>query len=306
MVARMPKRQPVKLDIKTAVNADQLATEFGEVPETPEQRRKALREMQQSAMAYQNAIAAHDAREEQRMRMLSQRAKNPGNMLTMADLMGGIDLSGPPLSRADVLQGMDMGAMGSGGGYGGMLTEEFPTNKVDDYLMEEMYNQSAKQQPRRPVQRQPQRQALTETKPLRSSDIYRSDGSGRKVTEPGVSDHLVGRATKENWKVKRYIGETRSGNEVAVWRVENVLTGSKIDMLFRLEGVASRVAMYLNESGDNNDPRAVSLVNTYQRRDKLLKEARALEKDASGKPMKSERLRQIRAEINQLDYKLGV
>jgi hypothetical protein len=281
MVGRMPKRQPANFGIKQAVNADQLATEFGAVPETPEQRRKSIQEAQQNAMAIQSAIAAHDDREVRRMYELSRRAKNPGNMLTLSDLMGGIDMAGPPLSRADVLQGMDMG---NGGGTQ-RLTEEFPTSKVDDYLMEELYNPT----PQRQVQ--PIRQSLTERRPVQSQP--------RPQQRPQPT-------TAENWRVKRYIGETRSGNEVHVWRVENVKTGSKLENLFRLDSVASRIAMYLNESGDNNDPRAVSLCNTYKRRDQLLKEARMLEKSAEGKPMKSERLRQIRAEINQLDYKLGV
>lgn len=285
MVGR--KRQPV-------VDVDQLANEFGATPETPEQRKRALQEAQSNSMAIQNAIAAHDAREENRMRLLSRRAQNPGNMLTMKDLMG--DMSGPSLSRHDVLQGMETGGQTYSNG---MLTEEFPTSH-DNYLMEELYNKPpAPKQIRQPVQpaRQPQRQQLTEQKPIRASDIYRSDGSGRKVTQP---------VSSENWKLKRYIGETRSGNEIYIWRVENVKTGSKLETLFRLEGVASRIAMYLNESGDVNDPRALGLVNAYQKRDKLLKEARVLEKDAAGKPMKSDRLKQIRAEINQLDYKLGV
>lgn len=294
MVGRMPKRQSTEFGIPKNINADQLATEFGDVPETPEQRKQSLRAAQQSSMNLQSAIAEHDAREERRMRALSERAKNPGNMLSWKDLMGGIDMSGPQLSRAEVMQGMEMG------GGGGFLTEQFPTSKVDDYLMEELYQQPQRQpvrqqQVRQPIQQTVQqpvrplsqtmnnRQPLIEQKPIRSSTM-----------------------TNEKWKIKRYIGETRSGNEVAVWRVENVKTGSKLETLFRLEGIATRVSMYLNESGDVNDPRAIGLINTYQRRDKLLKEARLLEKSADGKPMKSERLRQIRAEINQLDYKLGV
>jgi hypothetical protein len=91
-----------------------------------------------------------------------------------------------------------------------------------------------------------------------------------------------------------------------VWKVENPRTGTKLDTLFRVEGVANRVALLLNETGDLNDPRVVGLVGAYNKRDKLLKEARALQKSADGKPMKSDRLRQIQAEINQLDYRLGI
>jgi hypothetical protein len=215
--------------------------------------------------------------------------------MSLRDLAVGLD-GMPPLSVSDVML-PDVPAPGSHQ----FLTEEFPTNH-DDMIMEDLYRPEP-QVRQRPVQ--PNRQILQETKPIRSSDIYRSDGSGRKVTEPArprVREAIAG----ENWRVKRYLGETRSGNEVHVWRVENAKTGSKLQTLFRLEGVATRIVLALNESGDINDPRAVSLVNAYEKRDRLLKEARALERSADGKAMKSERLRQIRAEINQLDYKLGV
>lgn len=262
MVGRMPKK----------VQADQLASEYADVPESPEQRRRRLSQAQQTAMTAQSRIAEHDAREEARMYALSRRAKQ--QMLSLEDLMGGD--SGPALSRQDVmLPDMQTGQQ--------FLTEDFPTNH-DDVIMEEMYRP-----PTRPI-RQPQqqparpRQQLTEQRPIRSS-------------EPAVS---------ENWRAKRYLGETRSGAEVQVWKVENTKTGSSLRNLFRIEGVASRIAMMLNESGDINDPRVISLAGAYEKRDKLLKEARQLEREAEGKPMKTQRLRQIRAEINQLDYRLGV
>jgi hypothetical protein len=243
------------------------------VVQTTETMAQRIAQGQQKAMIAQSRIAEHDAREERRMIELSRRAKS--NMLTMQDLMGGLDSWQPPLSRADVtLPGMS----------GQRLTEEFPTQH-DNILMEEMYAaRQRKSQPAQPVQRQALREQVQQ-----------------------VKQSFVGRTVSGNhWVVKKFLGETRGGDTVPVWRVQNKMTGTAFDKLFRIEGVASRVAALLNESGDRSDPRIISLVSAYDKRDKLLKEARLLERSAEGKAMKTERLRAIRAEINQLDYRLGI
>lgn len=273
MVGRMPKRR---------VSADEIANQFsvGEGSETPEQKRtriaQAIQNTQSLVGDIQNGgrMTRQDARDDMVMRKAHRLAKgflNEG--LSLNDLAAGID-GMPGLSMADVMLPDVQMPSGMSNQF---LTEEFPTNH-DNVIMEELY-----QPPRPPVQ--PTRQQ----RPIRE----------QVAQQPS-------RETRDNWRVKRYLGETRGGNEVQVWRVENAKTGNKLPNLFRLEGVASRISLHLNESGDPNDPRVLSLVNAYEKRDKLLKEARQLEKSADGKQMKSERLRQIRAEINQLDYKLGV
>jgi len=260
-------------------------------PETPEQRRARLQTGQQNAAAFQSRLAEFDAREDQRMRRLSQRGST--NMLTMNDLMG--DMGGVPLSRSDVmLPGMNDGQQ--------FLTEEFPTNH-DDMIMEDMY----RNQQRRPIQQytqEPAKRVTASPEPIRGPhENTRQMLTENKPIRPPIHEAIQ---TSENWKVKQYLGETRNGTEVEVWKVENVKTKSSLRNLFRLESVASRIAICLNESGDSNDPRVVSLVNAYEKRDKLIKEARALEQSANGKAMKTDRLRELRAQINQLDYRLGV
>ena len=285
MVGRMPKR---------SVQADEIATRFSldePAAETPEQKQRRVAQAiheTQSLVGDINSgsrVTRQIARDNMVMRKAYRRALQES--MSLNDLAMGLDRM-PGLSTADVML-PDFQLPGPGQQF---LTEEFPTNH-DDMIMEDLYQpQPQRQLVRQQPIRAPQRQALTEQRPASS--------------RPAVRSALDLEPTRELWKAKRYLGETRSGSEVHVWRVENTKTGSKLQNLFRIEGVASRIALMLNESGDLNDPRVVSLANAYEKRDKLLKEARLLERSADGKPMKNERLRQIRAEINQLDYKLGV
>jgi hypothetical protein len=283
MVGRMPKRSVQTDEIATRFSADEPG------PETPAQKQQRIAQAIQDTQSLVgdinsgSRITRQIAKDDMVMRKAYRRAVQESMSLNdLAVGLGGL----PGLSVSDVML-PDFELPGPGQQF---LTEEFPTNH-DDMIMEDLY------QPKRPVRqvqqqpiRGPQRQPLTE----------------RSVQPRPAVRNALDLEARELWKVKRYLGETRSGNEVHVWRVENTKTGSKLQNLFRLEGVASRIALMLNESGDLNDPRVVSLANSYEKRDKLLKEARLLERSADGKVMKSERLRQIRAEINQLDYKLGV
>jgi hypothetical protein len=150
------------------------------------------------------------------------------------------------------------------------------------------------------VPQTPRRQKfLTENMP---TDQKQGPQRSRQV----LAENVPAKKTAPAWTVQSYLGETRSGNTIPVWKVSNLKSGRSIDKLFRIEEIAHKVARFINESSDPGDPRAVSLIAAYDKRDKLLKEARLLEKDAAGKPMKTERLRSLRAEINQLEYRLGI
>jgi hypothetical protein len=149
-----------------------------------------------------------------------------------------------------------------------LLTEEFPTSH-DTAIMQEIYNGP---------------------KPSRSRPLT-------ETTRP---------ARHPSWTVKKFLGETRGGTTVAVWKVQNSDSGIAFDKLFRIESVAFRIASLLNESNNIGDPRVVSVLRDYDKRDKLLKEARVLERETGDKPMKQSRLRAVRAEIASLDYKLGI
>lgn len=159
-------------------------------------------------------------------------------------------------------------------------------------------------------QRQPQRQApLTEAMP-NSMDGFDFDMPQRTpdrqfLVEDDVAPAPAPRRTVD-WVVKNFVGETRGGAQVPVWKVINPKNGFSHQTLFRIEEVANKIAAILNETGNANDPRVVSIVNAYTKRDKLLKEARVLEKESAGKPIKSERLRQLKAEIATIDYRLGI
>ncbi len=275
-----------------------------ESPETPQQRQARIAKAVQNAQALTEGIKSRapntvrDARDDQVMRKAYRRAVS--DKMSFSDLAAG--LGHPGLTTRDAML-PDMAPLGNGVMEGReFLTEEFPTNH-DDMIMEDLYSQQPIRQPRQPGApqqpiRQPQqpirqqRQVLTEERP-----------ATQRRPELNLRQAV---ATAENWRIKRYLGETRSGTEVHVWKVENTKTGNSLRNLFRIEGVASRIAMILNETGDASDPRIVSLINAYEKRDKLIKEARALEKSADGKEMKTDRLRALRAEINQLDYRLGV
>jgi hypothetical protein len=263
---------------------------------TPEiDRRKLLEESHWSAQSKVDAVRSAGLNQGHGALQIREKLQNRGLYLSMNDLMG-MPSRGPTLDRADVFQGMETGMEQSG-----MLTEDFPTQH-DNIIMEDLYAQPQRQQRPQPralppqqrqqqPQQQPQRQALRETI---------MGGTRETVMRQPPA------AVQPPWRVKAYLGETRGGNQIPIWKVANAKTGSEIDKMFRIESIAARVAGLLNESGDINDPRALSLISVYDKRDRLLKEARLLEKTADGKPMKTERLNAIRAEINQLDYRLGI
>ncbi len=251
--------------------------------ETPAERRQRISSALERA-AETKGMIIENRRENDRL-IRNHRKTKSDLFLDMRDLMSGIGPSSfsttdqlLPEERA-ILAGHNPRVAGQ------MLTEQFPTAQ-DDMIMQEYY------QPKPQPQQQPQRQMLMEDVPAKPRLNLR-----QPVHAPAA----------ENWYVKKFLGETRGGDTVQIWKVTNKKTGTAIDKMFRLEGVANRIAMLLNESGgDMYDPRVVSLITVYDKRDQLLKEARALEKTASGKPMKTERLRAIRGEINQLDYRLGL
>jgi hypothetical protein len=230
-------------------------------------------------------LTEHDHRENQVLVKAHRKALSLS--LDMNDLMTGIGHIDMPGSMfPEDRQGIS--------GDREFLTEEFPTAH-DNYIMEDLYR--PRSQPATPRQNQP-RQALREQ--------IVGNRHATPAPPPGnTRPHTTPPPAGPPWRVKAFLGETRGGDEIPVWKVANTKTGSTIDKLFRIEGVAVRVAGLLNESGDINDPRALSLIAVYDKRDKLLKEARLLEKTAAGKPMKTQRLQAIQAEINQLDRRLG-
>lgn len=247
---------------------------------TPEiDRRQLLERSQYSAQAKIDRAKIAESENGAGALRIRQRLQERNCYLSMEDLMG-IPNRQQPLDRRDAFQGMETS---------GMLTEEFPTHH-DDRIIDEMY---------RPQQRtQNQARALPEQR-ARSQPVQQ-----RQSLREQIMDRPVASAT--NWQVKAFMGETQSGQQVPVWKVMNARTGTTYGKLFKAEGVATRIAGYLNESGDSNDPRALGLVHTYEKREQLLKQARLLEQTAAGKPMKTEQLKAMYREIGQLDSRLGV
>jgi hypothetical protein len=282
---------------------------LAQIMESPEEKRARFYEAQYRVSELAGAPGStrftdHDAREKEIMGKANRIAESLD--MGWGDLMAGLDMRDMRgLSRNDVMFPEDMQQMqrrGSAPPMQGrqMLTEEFPTHQ-DNIIMEDLYaNTYEKPQPRarslppQQQQRQAPRQTLRET-------ITGSPAPRQQQAQP-VRQAPAG----PPWQVRAFMGETKSGGQIPVWRVVNARTGTNIQTLFRIESIADRVAGLLNESGDQNDPRALKVIGLYENRDRLLKEARLLEKSSDGKPMKTERLRQIRAEINQLDYRLGV
>jgi hypothetical protein len=149
------------------------------------------------------------------------------------------------------------------------------------------------------------RQFLTEEFPV-NHDTYISDDETKSDKVISLLEQKQEIKTSSLWKTRQYLGETKSGSKIPVWKVENLKDGSSVKTLFKIESIADKVAMFLNESGNINDHRIVSIIAAYEKRDKILKEIRLLERDIEDKPMKKERLINMRAEINRLDYKLGI
>jgi len=143
------------------------------------------------------------------------------------------------------------------------------------------------------VQRQP-RQNLTEQMPDFGDFLAEEEAPKRSAPKPAAT-----------WSAKRFIAETKGGANIPVWKIVSS-AGFSQEKIYRVEGVALKIAALLNESGNMNDPRVVKVIADYDKRDRILKEIRTLEKEAAGKPMKQERLRLLRGELTTLDYKLGI
>lgn len=188
-----------------------------------------------------------------------------------------------------------MEAMGFRGAGRRVLTEQVPMEMQDDsYLLPE------EQEALRTQQRMPQRRqfSFNEQVPL---------------TEDAPAPRRAPKAVQDtSWTVKQYMAETKSGANIPVWKVFNSKIGMEHQTPFRIEEVAVKIANILNESGNFNDPRVVSVINAYTKRDKLLKECRALEQEVKSKGAaaadshKAQRVRQLRSEIQALEYRLGI
>lgn len=274
---------------------------------TPQDRARLLEQAQFKAEGARAVDTNHGSSAKQ----IAEKLESRGLFLSMEDLMGMPSRRQEQMiDRYDAFQGMDTETGGRQ-----MLTEEFPTNH-DDALMEEIYGRYAPGRPMqedepdrfapgRPIRQMPQR---TQQRQVPQRQAPQRQAPQRQM----LREQIIGQSPPQSnrggppWGLKAFIGETKSGNQIPVWKVQNSRTGTLLNTMFRVESVAQKVAMLLNESGDSNDPRALQITQLYEKRDKLLKEARVLEKTAAGKPMKSDRLRVIRDEINQLDYRLGI
>lgn len=253
-------------------------------------RRRLLEQSQWTAQSKIDALRSNHASHGASAAQIRDRMKQRGLFLSMNDLLG-IPDRGPRLDRQDAFQGMDVGHQ--------VLTEEFPTSHdrmitEDDYDAYGAYEEADPySEPAKPQRRPPQRQALREQ--IVGSPPRRAPAGGPAPAR-----------TPLPWGVRAFMGETKGGNQIPIWKVVNGRTGSSVNKLFRVENVANCVATMLNESGDINDPRALNLIRIHDKREALLKEARLLEKTADGKPMKTERLKTLYREIGQLDSRLGV
>jgi hypothetical protein len=147
----------------------------------------------------------------------------------------------------------------------------------------------------------PRQQVLTERFPVydESSALFEKPKPPAPISKPIKQNTAM-------WGIKQYMAEMRNGGEIPVWKVSNSSTGFALDKVFRIKEVAQKLVMILNETGNINDTRVVSLINSYDKRDKLLKEIRVLQKDPKDKPMKTKIIESKRAEIAQLEYRLGI
>lgn len=256
-------------------------------------RRRLLEQSQYSAQSKIDAARTADLDNGAGALRIRQRLNERGLYLSMADLMG-VPSQGPAIDRHSAFQGMDTTGMS------GMLTEEFPTNH-DNRITEELYHHDDYHQP------QPQRRSGNQ---IRDIPEPRARALPSAPQRQSLREEIIGGSRQQqpagNWMVKAFLGETKTGKQVPVWKVGNAKTGTTFGKLFKIEGLAKKIVGYLNESGDSNDPRALSLMHAYEKREQLLKQARLLEQTAAGKPMKTEQLKAMYREIGQLDSRLGV
>lgn len=109
------------------------------------------------------------------------------------------------------------------------------------------------------------------------------------------------------WKAQKMNARLKSGNVVPVWKVIDEKTGMEMPTPFRIEEVADRIVNILNESGNVNDPRIVSVTSNYNKRVQIMKEMKQVKQMiAEGQTSKKARFQQLQSDLASVDYRLGI
>ena len=130
-----------------------------------------------------------------------------------------------------------------------------------------------------------------------------------EATMMSESHSMQPRTTGGDWGVEKMFARLRSGKQVPVWKVTNEATGMGIERPFRIQEPAQRVASILNQTGNVNDQRIVSVMEAYDTHIELMKQMRGLKrqlKESTRKGPIKQRIAEIRDELEEVNYKLGI
>ena len=267
---------------------------------------------QNDAEAKVNRVEALEAREDDRFRHLLHEFHTNQNMeLTMRDLM--VPERAPDGTMDTMLHSRDLAAIRREGinGPGRVLTNEnalYEAGTHSEYLSEANdfnFGSAAMMGPYCLTSRQPQRKQILneygqpvqqrvmpqQTRPT----MTRNAGPARQATN-----------TAHQWVVRREIAEAKDGSDVPVWLISCQGTPLKVDKMFRIEQVAHRIARILNETNNIAHPKVLALMGAHDKRMKLLREVRMLERAVKTDRSKASMLQQRRSELADLDTKLGI
>ena len=109
------------------------------------------------------------------------------------------------------------------------------------------------------------------------------------------------------WKTQKKIAKLKNGRDVPVWLIVNENTGARVEKPFRMQEPALRVATMLNQNGGNGeDVRISRLFEAYDSHISLMKDFRTLKKQLNEGHKVGNKIKDIRSQLEEVNYKLGI
>jgi len=115
------------------------------------------------------------------------------------------------------------------------------------------------------------------------------------------------RNTDGPWKTQKKIATLKNGRDVPVWLIVNENTGSRVEKPFRMQEPALRISTMLNQNGGNGeDVRITRVFEAYDSHVSLMKQFRGLKKMLNEGQKVGNKIKAVRAELEEVNYKLGI
>jgi len=105
----------------------------------------------------------------------------------------------------------------------------------------------------------------------------------------------------DGWSVVKQSAQLQSGKRIAVFVVEDSLTGMTTGKKYRLAEVAEKVARVVNATNNPSDSRIGMIDQAYDTHVKLMREKAAARKDGNGK-----RVAMIESKLQEVNTRLGI